>query len=289
MMCLKAENHGQSFSTRKFFWESGISKYMNKFVFSFALVFSCFLFGAPVGNPAFPRLLQDGFLIPNDQCFNIRLGYEGDFVFDARLKQTNGRDRRIDDYKQDTNSGSVTLNLFERLDLFGIFGATRTCADWRFINDEMVHRVQLETRYHFLWAVGGRVCFLEWGCTYFGFGGRYSAADQKPIWATMDGTLIPTHSTRLNWKVWQLDFDISHQMEIFIPYIGVKYSNVHSNLGEFSFPIANEDSGILHMKNRTPVGIVIGCTLTTERYFMLNIEARLIDEMAGTVTADFRF
>jgi major outer membrane protein len=196
----------------------------------------------------------------------------------------------VDDYKQDTNSGTVTLNILDRMDLYGVFGSSRVCSDWRFTAENMtVNRVEMETSYRFLWAVGARVLIFEWGCTNLGIGGRYNATHLKPTWTTINGLPIPTTGTRLQWREWQIDMDISYPIEIFIPYLGVKYSNARSKIGSYSEAISSSGSGSLHMKNRNLVGLVIGCTLTTEKYFMLNIEGRLIDEQAATIVGDFRF
>ncbi len=248
------------------------------------------LFAAPVGNPAFPQLLQEGYFIPSSYWVALRLGYEGDFVGDGRLKQREESSGRVDNFKQDTNSGTVTLNFLDRLDLIGVFGSSRVCTDWRFtLPGPTTERMILETNYGFLWAVGGRGVLYEWGNTILGIGGRYSGTALKPVTATINGVPIPTAGTRLHWKEWQIDLDISHKIDIFIPYLGIKYSNVHTKIGTFPTEISDNGSGEIHMSNRNPVGIVIGCALTTGKFFMLNIEGRLIDEEAATIAGDFRF
>ena len=75
------------------------------------------------------------------------------------------------------------------------------------------------------------------------------------------------------------------------PISASKYSNAHTKIGTFDDVggITSSGSGVIHMSNRNPVGLVIGCTLTTGKFFMLNIEGRLIDEEAGTIVGDFRF
>lgn len=248
------------------------------------------LYAAPVGNPAFPQLLKEGYAIPNNCWVDFRLGYEGDFIGDGRMKQYNEGHGRVDNYEQYTNSGTVTLNFLDRLDIYGVFGSTRVSSDWRFeAVDSAVHRVELETNYHFLWAVGARGILFEWGNTILGIGGRYNATCHlKPVWTCIDGNPVSTSGTRFRWREWQVDLGMTHKIEIFIPYLGLKYSNSHARVGRYSDDIAS-DSGLLHMKNRTPVGIIIGCTLTTEKYFMLNVEGRLIDENALTIAGDFRF
>jgi hypothetical protein len=265
--------------------------FKKKSIFIFcSLMSGASLFGAPVGNPSFPRLLKEGFLIPESNHFNIRLGYEGDFMTNGYMKQTVEGYGRVDNYCQDVNSGTLTLNFFDRLDLYGVFGAARTCADWRYIYEEAIWRVQLETSYQFLWAAGGRVVLFEWGKTIFGVSGRYSSTQTHPTWTVLNDIPIPSGGTCLQWSAWQIDGNIAYPIDIFVPYLGIKYLSAQAKVGPFSdVPIASSGSGTLHMRNRNPVGIVIGCTLTTERYFMLNIEGRLIDEFACSIVGDFRF
>ena len=257
--------------------------------FAASMFFLSSVLASPVGNPSFPELLSKGFCIPENSCVDFRLGYEGDFVGDARMKQTQESSGRVDHFTQDTNSGTVTLNFFDRLDIYGVFGSTRICADWRFNPDDALKRAQLQTGYQFLWAVGARGVLYNWGKTTLGLGGRYSASNPHPSWIAINGTPEPVNGAHLQWDAWQVDLDLSYQIEIFIPYIGVKYLDARVKTGSFPEAIASNGSGSLHMRNRMPVGMIVGCTLSTGSYFMLNVEARLIDEEAATISGDLRF
>ena len=106
---------------------------------------------------------------------------------------------------------------------------------------------------------------------------------------TIDGIVQHANGTELHWRVWQIDMDMSYKIDIFTPYIGIKYSNVRSGVGFFPISISNSGLGINYFENRTPVGVFIGCSLSSGKYFMLNIEGRLIDEEAVTISGDFRF
>ncbi len=248
------------------------------------------LFGVPVGNPSAPKIIEEGFFIPHDIWVDARTGYEGDFVADAKMKQYNQGHGRVDSYQQETNSGTITLNILERLDLFGILGSSRTNADWRFEDTAgAVHRIQLETNYDFLWGVGARGLLFEWQCLCLGLGGRYETAHYFPSWLTSDGIPQSVSHSLLKWREWQIDLDLSYKIDIFIPYIGVKYSNAHTKISGFSTPISQSETGSDQFKNRIPVGVFIGCSLSSSKYFMLNIEGRLVDEEAVTVSGDIRF
>jgi hypothetical protein len=206
------------------------------------------------------------------------------------MKQRREGTGRVDDYSQSTNSGTVTLNILDRLDVYGVLGSSRTCAEWRFLDIAgNVHNTQMETFHNFLWGVGARAILFEWGNCDLGLGGRYSSADYKPIWLTIDGVNVPVSGTHCRWREWQVNLDVSYHIDIFTPYAGVKYSNARTRIGEFGTAISTSGSGSNHFRNRVPVGLYIGCGLSTGKYFMLNVEGRLIDEEAVSISGDLRF
>lgn len=255
-----------------------------------AIIPSSAIFAAPVGNTSAPQLIEDGFFISRDSWIDVRAGYEGDFVTNARMNQEDEGSGRVDCYKQNTNSGTITLNILDRIDIFGVFGTSFTRADWRFTDmSDSIHRIEIETNDDFLWAVGGRGILFEWGCTCLGLGGRYSTATYKPEWLTADGANVAISGEHLRWNEWQVNLDISYKIDLFTPYIGAKYSSVRAVVGNFPVAIASNGSGINHFKNNNPVGLVLGCSLSNGKYFMLNLEARLVDEEAITVSGDIRF
>jgi hypothetical protein len=93
----------------------------------------------------------------------------------------------------------------------------------------------------------------------------------------------------LRWHEWQIDLDIAYHIDLLTPYIGAKYKNAMTEISNAQTAIAPDGSRTAHFSARTPVGLVLGCSLSTGKYFMLNLEARLIDEEAVTVSADIRF
>jgi hypothetical protein len=234
-------------------------------------------------------LIEEGFFISRDSWVDLRAGYEGDFVSDARLGQYDQGSGRVDSFSQNTNAGTVTLNILDRLDLYGILGSSRVCSEWRFSSGDGASIAELETLYDFLWGFGARGILFDWGCASLGLGGRYEHANYSNLWLTIDGSSVPVIGTYLRWREWQVDLDFSYKIDILTPYIGIKYANVRSDLGPFSEPISSSGSGTNHFKNRTPVGVVIGCSLSTSKYFMLNVEGRLVDEQAVTISGDIRF
>jgi len=264
--------------------------YYNIFSFLISLLCSLSLYAAPSGNPAFPELLREGYFIPAASWVDLRLGFEGDFVNNARMQQRVEGHGRIDTYAQISNSGTATLNFLDKLDIYGVFGNSRTNANWRFLTAfQTTNRIEMETNYSFLGAIGARALFYQWGDTTLGVGGRYSQTSPPLSSMTLNGTPTPTTNARLHWREWQINLSLSHAIEIFIPYIGIKYSHTTSWVGSLPIAISESGAGKLHMQNGHPVGLIIGCSLTTSRFFILNIEGRLIDEEAATISADIRF
>jgi Chlamydia major outer membrane protein len=256
----------------------------------FCLLFATLILeAAPVGNTMAPQLIQEGFLIPSDFWIDLRVGYEGDFVGDGKLKQTEEGSGRVDTFQQYTNGASITLNFLDRLDLFTILGSSRASSNWRINYSGTITQIQLETLYHFLWGIGGRGIFCEWKNVCLGLGGRYAQCEYRPSWLTTNAVPVSVSGTYLFWREWQINLDVSYHIDIFTPYFGVKYSNVTSKLGVFSTPISNSGLGMDHFENRSPIGIFIGCAISNSEYFMLNIEGRLIDENAITISGELRF
>jgi len=249
---------------------------------------SASLYAAPVGDPAAPALIEKGVIISSD-CWNFRLGYEVDFVADGRMGQFDQGQGRVDQYQQDTNSGTLTLNFVNRLDIYGVFGSSRTKADWRFENGETITRIDMETERNFLWGAGARAILYEWCNTFLGLGGRYTACDYTPEWATSNGAAEPVDGARFSWREWQISLDFAYKIDFLTPYIGIKYSNAKTLLQHFSTPISANLTGSNSFENRIPVGLYLGCSLSNGNYFMLNVEGRLVDEEAVAVSADLKF
>lgn len=246
--------------------------------------------GAPVGNSSSPQIVKTGFFIPEESWVSLRAGYEGDFVADARANQYDQGSGRVDTYQQWTNSGTITFNLADRIEAYGVLGSCETKADWRFQNDSLstVTRIKIESNSHFLWGAGGRAILYKGIFGAMALGGRYTEWRAKPAWVRSNGTMEPVLNANIFWKEWQVNLDFSYKIDWFIPYIGFKYLDARAFLTDFSIPISRSGSSN-SFKNRDPIGLYLGCTMSSGKYFMLNFEGRVIDEEAITVSADFRF
>ncbi|MBN2479851.1 MAG: hypothetical protein JXA94_06450 [Parachlamydiales bacterium] len=256
----------------------------------FLLFFANLGYSAPVNNPLAPEIIEEGFFISPASWLNFRLGYEGNFVSDGRMNKSIGNEGRIDNFKQDVNSGTVTINFYNRMDAYAVLGASRIRSDWRYTYGGITSRVELETNYRFSWAVGGKAILFEWGNTAFSVGARYSFTKPTLSFVTKDG--VPndnSNNARVRYKDYQIDVDLGHKIDVFIPYIGGKYSVAKSSIKNFDFPVTQDGDTEMRMKNKDHFGVFVGCSLSNGKYFMLNVEARFIDEEGITVSGDLKF
>lgn len=262
---------------------------MKKIIILILIGLSSTIFAAPVYNPYNPEIIAEGFFISPASWINFRLGYEGNFVSDAKMeKQINSG--KIDNFKQDVNSGIITLNLQNRMDLYGAVGSARIRSDWRF--DTLLgtmSRIELETNYRLYWAAGAKIILYEWGKTALSIGGRYSKTDPTISFITKDGAPEETADSKIDYQDWQIDMGFAHQIDIFIPYIGGKYLKAKAKLGNAAIIIAEDSQNFMKMKNEDRFGVYVGCTLSNSKHFMLTVEARFIDEDAISVMGDLKF
>ncbi|OGN59448.1 MAG: hypothetical protein A3F40_04915 [Chlamydiae bacterium RIFCSPHIGHO2_12_FULL_27_8] len=259
---------------------------MKNFLILFLINIS--IFAAPVGNPLTPEIIQTGFYIPPSGFVNVRLGYEGNFISNANLQKSfNGNE--IDNFKLDSNSGSFILNFKKRLDLFGIFGVSRIRSEYRFSYQDVISRIEYESDYRIFYEAGGRVILIQWGNTALDIGGRYSKTKPGLSFIILDGVPQIKDNSFIKFSSYQINLGLSYAIDIFIPYIGTKYSQSKAELQGLNFVISDEGTGYLNMKNKNDFGLYLGCSLSNKRYFLLNLEARFIDEEAISISGEFKF
>ncbi len=182
------------------------------FALSFLLL--SHIFAAPIGNPGAPKILQKGFFIPENVWVNIRVGYEGDFIFYGPMKQS-GSSFDLDKYTQFVSSGSFTLNVLERLDLYTSLGASTWDYQFRFLSPKDLAKLScVQTPYDFIWAVGARALLYSLDRLDFGIGGRYGRSDPSINYFTVNGQDLSSSEDHITFEMWQANafgWDLSWQ------------------------------------------------------------------------------
>ena len=255
------------------------------------LCFLCSVLEAtPTGNPAFPKVIEEGFIFSPASCFSFRLGYEGNFILDRRLIQNRVSSNKVKSFSSYLNSGLLTINFLKRLDLFATYGIGRIETDWiiQEIPNSLTY-IDLGSKYKKAWSVGTKIIFFEWGKTTFSAGGRYFDMSPTITFLSKSSDVVDVNNDKIKFKEWQIDIGLSYKADIFIPYLCAKYSKAKVDLSIKDVIISSEGNDYLEMTNRNNYGMALGCSFSNSKYFMLNAEVRLIDEEAFTVSGEFKF
>jgi hypothetical protein len=242
-------------------------------------------FALYLGNPASPDMVEKGLFIAEDAFLDFKIGYQVDFIFDKRLKSYAGARSRVDTFEGQLTQGVFTVNCVDRIEGYASVGSMESCFSHRPRPQHFIREYQ--TNYRVTWGVGGRILVYEWGNSFLGIEGGYQWAYPHIKWDALNGTSFTTDAT-MRYREWQIGVGFAHRIEMLIPYLAVKYSNVQAKLSSLRHNLALSHSHF-KMRNRDHFGLVLGCTLTTGKWFDANIESRMIDEQAVSLAGNLKF
>lgn len=272
------------------------------------------VYALPVGNPAAPELLKAGIFSCEEDCWGVKLGYRGDFVNNRKLKirndATGSSNQHFDDYSYHVNAGQLTVNIWDRLDVYGWVGETRTEANNTFAADLLVPVVTVAdinisgtTKHRTAWGVGAKA--VLWECDRWTLGldvqyERLKARFDRITILNDVGTvgiiapvvvppvfIIDDPNIDVNFHEWQVSLGLSYRVCSLVPYIAIKYSNARGNFKDRDDTVP-ADLGI-SLRSQKFWGGVVGLTLVDAERIQVTAEYRFVDECALSILADFKF
>ena len=258
-------------------------------------LFLCFFVSFPLfalynGNPSAANMPELGLFVSNDDWWGIKLGYEWDNTFDKRAKidnrQSSVRDR-YDSYASIKNQGVLTFNVSDRFEFYAKLGVMKLEIAQR-PTDAL--RLQYFTDNQLLWTVGGRIILVYWEEMVMGVNALYSGSFMRMSEILENGATRRTSGARYKYSEWQIGVGFSREIGIFVPYIGLAYASMHSELynipndPNFAFRVANED-----VVNREPFILFLGVGLTKGENVSVNLESRMVGEKAISLSGSLRF
>jgi hypothetical protein len=273
-----------------------------------AMVAGSALYAAPVLNPAEPALITDGLFLCDDDCWGLKAGYRGNFIYDKSFHKSsnsvNNNNHNIYNFGYYSNSGVLTLNLWDRVDVYGFVGAANIDLDATHkTNDTAVHYVDVsffsKTRTN--WGVGAKVvlwetCWGNVGTTYIGLDAVYERLNSASIQhariidETHDFGDWTNQGARLGWYETQVSLGIAHRICNLVPYIAVKWSNGGLNgRGNYDNTDNSYDFNVPGAHASRHWGYAFGVTLVDANRMTVTAEARFVDETALSVAAEFKF
>lgn len=88
------------------------------------------------------------------------------------------------------------------------------------------------------------------------------------------------------WKEWQVALLIGKEFDYFIPYVGIKYSDVDAS-AKVIISGTTYDAGSTDSENK--FGMFVGCSITPIEQISIELQGRFIDEEAFTVGILYKF
>lgn len=242
------------------------------------------LFALYEGNPAEPQIIDQGFFISQDSLFSVKVGYQGDWVLDRKLRSVDESHGRIDQFCMRMDQGVVTLNCLDRIELYTNVGSM-TATFWHRPHFDNQRR---EYQSHDRWTLGGglRILLMQWGNTCLGVDGKLQYGAPHLKWITVNGVSFGTGAD-FTYREWQVSLALSHTVDIFTPYIGATYSNVHVHVDGLKHTVFPNSH--FKMVSRDHFGMALGCTLSSGKKVDLNFEVRLFDEQAVIAAGNVKF
>nr|ABB51016.1 major outer membrane protein [Chlamydia trachomatis] len=290
-------------------------------------------------NPAYGKHMQDAEMFTNAAYMALNIWDRFD-VF-CTLGATTGY----------LKGNSASFNL---VGLFGTKTQSSSFNTAKLIPNTALNEavVELYINTTFAWSVGARAALWECGCATLGASFQY--AQSKPKVEELNvlcnaseftinkpkgyvGAEFPlnitagteaatgTKDASIDYHEWQASLALSYRLNMFTPYIGVKWSRVSFDAdtiriaqpklaeaildvttlnptiaGKGSVVSSGTDNELADtmqivslqlnkMKSRKSCGIAVGTTIVDADKYAVTVEARLIDERAAHVNAQFRF
>ncbi len=236
------------------------------------------------GNPSEPDMIEEGLFFSSENWGSAKLGYEGDYCFDRKLRSKDGVQGRIDKFSYLMNQGVLTFNFFDTVEIYGSVGSLNAFISHRPKPDQKQREYQTSDR--LTWGGGTRLELFHWGATTLSADGKYQYSHPHVKWNSLSGDSFTT-AAKLTYREYQAGLGLSHQMNVFIPYIAGFYSHVKGKL----YGIRSNILPVSHfsLQSREWIGMAVGCGFSSSCLFDLNIEARMFSEQAVTVSGNLKF
>jgi hypothetical protein len=236
---------------------------------------------APAGNPSYPSVIEEGFFIPDTKIINFRTGYQTynseDLVmkFDDLSKEEGYYLRKV---KAFCNSAIITLNIKERLDLYGEIGSFRLEPEFRYL----ANLYNCKSENDLLYRGGTRLILFEILDFTLATDVKYSIFNGSASYLTENDRPI-NEKIKFNFKEWQIAVGLAQKITILRPYIGIAYRDTR---------IKMENTPFFHTLDfiyKKKAGLFLGTSASLGSFVFLNGEIRLVNERSTIISGEFRF
>jgi len=246
--------------------------------------------GMLIGNPAEPSLGKEGLFSSPESFVSVRVAFLEDYVYYQRFEdefKIQGMETTKTFAKLSTNAGLATVNFEERVDIYGILGASRLQ-----LNQEIYSTMQ------FSWGFGGKLILFETQNLFFGLDIKYFVANQKPSYFLSEGLPLNLVDDGFKFKYNETQFSLGtcYQYAGIAPYLYATYliSKIDPDpviaLVQWPFdPAILVDAVCKSVIAHRRWGMAVGATLLSDSKAALTVESRMFNQNAIDVNLDVRF
>ncbi len=241
-----------------------------------------------IGNPAQPALLTTSVIHTISEDWSFRVAYLDDYVYNQHVKNefdfgpSNEKPPLV---RFSTDAALITLNLWKRLDLYGIVGSSKLQMDQ-----------EIYTRRELAWGFGGKILFYNFRNLRLGCDLKYFQSNQQPLYLIVTGMPLNIVSDWIiKYREYQAAIGASYQAGMVCPYVNVSYIVTKLEPQPFGFlvnvPGMSEptDASIRSFDGLRRWGMAVGASLIAGATSTLCIESRFFNQNAIDASLEIRF
>lgn len=248
------------------------------------------VYAAPVG------LTSEADVTEGELWADNNIGVSAGFIFDSVSS------RKIDvdsgEFEMAVTAGRIGLSVIDRFNLYIDIGQA---GDMELDFTDKGELIQVKYEDETLWGVGLNALIYRWdNGLEVGAGASYRTADMNMEEVIIAGVIHERNGSQVSavtdgeLEEIQAAVELAWRTDYFIPYVGVKYSDIEVDA---KFTVDAQERLAVGKNSSQNVGAFVGLTITpkidvledkSER-ISINIEARFIDEEAISVGASYKF
>lgn len=244
------------------------------------LLFCVGLFGAPVGNPTLPALLEEGFLIPDTHWSNPQFGFSFDYLIQKKIRcchSSKSLGLRKGFISGASEIGTLVWSIRERFNIQLELGSGQYSWGWQQKGRNVLGRSSGGV----LWGGDAKLIILGIKDTTFAIDAQAGGWDWMNGSSTSNGFASGDHVNSL-LRYWQLGAALTQKIQFFAPYLGFAVNR--TRLKVWHLPTG---TGRFHARHQ--IGPFGGCSISSGNRFLANIEWRGWFEEGLSFSAQIRF
>lgn len=248
--------------------------------YAIAFLFTSSLAAVPIGNPALPSLLQEGFFIPDECWSNPQCGICGDFLLQKKMRSCRAS-QSLGLHKGEiwgtSEVGAIAWSIRERFNFQIELGSGRFYWRWK----QTGRNVEGQTNGGLLWSGNAKLVILEVKDTVLAADARAGGWDWMDGPANSNGSALDGKASSI-LRYWQIGAALTQRISLFSPYLGCAVNRTR-------FKVSKLSTGTGWMHARHVVGPFGGCSISNGAKFLFNLEWRGWFEEGISLSAQVRF